>query len=90
VPPEIVTQIGDNIGQAVGVANESAQAKPYAPQILGVAKDAFVGGLHTVGYVAAGITFLAAIGVALYLPARARPGDPSENPAADALEPQPV
>jgi hypothetical protein len=48
-----------------------------------------VSGLHTVGLAAAGVTFLAALGVALFLPARARdeldvPGD------LFAIEPEPV
>ena len=45
-------------------------------------------GLHLVGLVAAGITLLAALGVAVFLPARAR-DDESENPLEEQ-EPQPV
>lgn len=49
VPADVLRQIGDNVGQAVGVANESPAAKQYAPQILAASKDAFVAGLHIVG-----------------------------------------
>jgi Na+/melibiose symporter-like transporter len=88
VPPTIVTQIGDNIGQAVGVATETPAAKPYATQILDVAKHGFVSGLHTIGFVAAGVVLLAAIGVALFLPARARVDDPSPDEPVEELQPQ--
>ncbi|MCU1502951.1 MAG: Drug resistance transporter, EmrB/QacA subfamily [Ilumatobacteraceae bacterium] len=90
VPPEVVTAIGDNIGQAVSVANESPVAKPFSAQILDVSKHAFVSGLHTVGWVAASVTMLAAIGVALFLPARARSDDPSDERPASHLEAQPA
>ncbi len=49
VPADVLRQIGDNVGQAVGVANESPAAKQCAPQILAASKDAFVAGLHIVG-----------------------------------------
>jgi EmrB/QacA subfamily drug resistance transporter len=88
VPAQIIGQVGDNIGQAVGVATEVPAAQPYSTQILGVSKDAFVGGLHTVGLVAAGITLLAALFVAVFLPARAR--DVDAEPAPGELEPQPA
>ncbi len=77
VPPQVLSQIGDNVGQAVGVAREAPAAKPYAAQILAASKDAFVGGLHTVGFVAAGVTLVAAVGVAIFLPARARADEDS-------------
>jgi Na+/melibiose symporter-like transporter len=91
VPPTVVTQIGDNVGQALGVATESPAAKPYAAQIVDVAKHSFVGGLHTVGFVAAGVTLIAAIGVAVFLPARAAPSeDPRDERPVGELEPQPA
>jgi EmrB/QacA subfamily drug resistance transporter len=88
VPAGLVGRIGDNVGQAVGVATEAPAAKPFAPQIISAAKEAFVGGLHVVGLVAAAITLLAAIGVALFLPARARDG--SSEPTVAELETQPA
>ena len=80
VPADVLRQIGDNVGQAVGVANESPAAKQYAPQILAASKDAFVAGLHIVGFVAAAVTLLAAVGVAVFLPARAAYDEPAAVP----------
>jgi len=83
VPAHVLTLIGDNVGQAVGIAHESPAAKQYAPQILAASKEAFTGGLHIVGFVAAGVTLIAAIGVAIFLPSRApaetEPGARSES-----------
>jgi EmrB/QacA subfamily drug resistance transporter len=87
VPAGLVRSIGDNVGQAVGVAARTPAARPYSEQILSVSKEAFVSGLHLVGLVAAAVTLLAAIGVALFLPARAR--DESIEPALAELEPEP-
>ena len=89
VPADVLTQIGDNVGQAVGVATQSPAAKQYAPQIVAASKDAFVGGLHTVGFVAAAVTLLAAVGVAIFLPARVTVGAPATESAAD-FETQPA
>jgi hypothetical protein len=86
--PAIIDQIGDNVGQAISVAQQSPDARPVATQVIGVAKDGFVGGLHLIGLVAAAVTLIAAIGVALYLPARAR--DVDEVTEVADLEPQPV
>jgi EmrB/QacA subfamily drug resistance transporter len=88
VPAGLVRSIGDNIGQAVGVATRTPAARPYSEEILGVSKEAFVSGLHLVGLVAAAVTLLAAVGVALFLPARAR--DESIEPVLAELEPQPA
>jgi Na+/melibiose symporter-like transporter len=87
VPAGLVRSIGDNVGQAVGVAARTPAARPYSEQILGVSKEAFVSGLHLVGLVAAAFTLLAAIGVALFLPARAR--DEGIEPTLAELEPEP-
>jgi hypothetical protein len=86
--PEIISQIGDNVGQAISVAQQSPTAQPIATQVVAVAKDGFVGGLHLIGFVAAAVTFLAAIGVALFLPARAR--DVDDIVELPELEPQPA
>jgi EmrB/QacA subfamily drug resistance transporter len=86
--PEVISQIGDNVGQAISVAQQSPAASPIAGQVVAVAKDGFVGGLHLIGFVAAAVTFLAAIGVALFLPARAR--DVDEVAELPELEPQPA
>jgi len=81
VPAGLLQQVRDNVGQAVGVARENPAARPYASHIVVAAKDSFVGGLHVIGLVAAAITFAAAIGVALFLPARAREDGAGSEPA---------
>ncbi|MFT3851248.1 MAG: MFS transporter [Ilumatobacteraceae bacterium] len=90
--PEVIRQLGDNVGQAIGVAHESPAAQPIATQVIAVAKDSFVSGMHLVGFVAAAVTLLAAIGVAVYLPARALEPDGVDGPSGTepALEPEPV
>src|SRR4051794_23089583 len=75
VPAPLLTVVQDNVGQAIGIAHQGGDAQPFAGQIIAAAGDAFVSGLHVVGFVAAGITLLAAIGVAIFLPARARVED---------------
>jgi EmrB/QacA subfamily drug resistance transporter len=76
LPPQLFAQVKDNVGQAIGVAHQGGPIRPFAPQIVRAADAAFVSGLHIVGLVAAGITLLAAIGVAMFLPARARDDEP--------------
>jgi Na+/melibiose symporter-like transporter len=88
VPAGVLTSVGDNIGQAVGAAHESAAAQPFAAQIISASNNAFVGGLHTVGFVAAGVTFVAAIAVAVFLPARAQAVAPIETGFVHELEGQ--
>jgi Na+/melibiose symporter-like transporter len=87
IPASLFAQVRDNVGQAIGIAKQAPAARPFSAQIIGAANETFVSGLHIVGLVAAGITVLAAIGVALFLPARARDHvSASEVPA----EPEPV
>jgi len=81
LPPELFAQVKDNVGHAIGVARQGGPVRPFATQIVRAAQDSFVSGLHIVGLVAAGVTLLAALGVALFLPARARDDEPA---AADA------
>jgi EmrB/QacA subfamily drug resistance transporter len=87
LPPELLTVVRDNVGQAIGIANQGSSAQPFADQIIRASGESFVSGLHIVGIAAAGITLLAAIGVAIFLPSRAQPdtpvidGDASEEPA---------
>lgn len=88
LPAGLFSQVRDNVGQAVGVANESRAARPFSGQIVNAAHDTFVSGLHQVGLVAAGITLLAALGVWLFLPARAR--DDVPFPVIDEERPAPV
>jgi len=85
LPAGLFSQVKDNVGQAVGVAKASPDARPFSSQIITAAHDTFVSGLHQVGLVAAAITLIAAVGVWLFLPARARD---VEAPVAE-LEPEP-
>jgi len=80
IPAPLFAQVKDNVGQAAGIARNAPAAKPYAAQIIKAAGESFVGGLHTTGIVAACITLIAAIGVALFLPARARDVDAAGSP----------
>ena len=72
LPAGLFDQVKDNVGQAVGIATNSAAAAPYKAQIIAAANDSFIGGIHIIGLVAACITFTAAVCVFKFLPARAR------------------
>ena len=86
LPGGLLHRVWDNVGQAVGVS-ASPQARPYAPHIASAAKDSFVSGLHLIGFLAAGITLVAAIGVALFLPARAI-DDTDDTPVPTPVAPE--
>jgi hypothetical protein len=88
IPARLFAQVKDNVGHAVAVATEVPAARQFADRIITAANDSFVSGLHLVAVVAAAITVLAAIGVAIFLPARVR-DDESEYPPADEPEPEP-
>jgi hypothetical protein len=85
LPARVLSAVGNNVGQAVGIANQTRP--PLGVQIADAAKESFVSGLHVIGFAAAAITFVAVIGVVLFLPARARDED---APPEDAPEPAPV
>ena len=85
LPAGLFSQVKDNVGQAVGVAKASPGARSFSSQIITAAHDTFVSGLHQVGLVAAGITLIAAVGVWLFLPARAL----DDDSPVPALEPEP-
>jgi hypothetical protein len=86
LPTPLLHRVWDNVGQAVTGANAAPGARPYAARIAAAAKDSFVGGLHLIGLVAAAVTLLAAIGVAVFLPARAQETavEPGVEPPAAA------
>src|SRR6476469_8401859 len=67
LPAGLFSEVKDNVGQAVGVAKASPDARPFSSQSITAAHDTFVSGLHQVGLVAAGITLIAAVGVWLFL-----------------------
>lgn len=73
LPAPLLRAVADNVGQAVAVARELPAAKPFAPQIIDAANHSFVGGMHIAFTAAAAVTAIAAVGVARFLPARARP-----------------
>jgi hypothetical protein len=75
LPQGLLSNVRDNVSQATGIAR-SGGAQSFSAQILDAAGESFVSGLHIVGLVAAGITLLAAIGVAIFLPARALAEEP--------------
>ena len=93
LPSNLLTVVRDNVGQAIGIAHQGGPAAPFSGQIVNAAGESFVSGLHIVGLAAASITFLAAVGVAIFLPARARAEDPvtiedaarAEDEHADAV-----
>jgi DHA2 family multidrug resistance protein-like MFS transporter len=87
LPAPVFAQVRDNVGQAVGVARQAAPARPFSGQIIDAAGQSFVSGLHIIGLVAACVTLTAAIGVALFLPARARDVDDEGPVFTPVLEP---
>ena len=94
LPADLLTVVRDNVGRAIGIAHQGGPAQPYSGQIIDAAGESFVSGLHIVGLVAAGITLLAAIGVAIFLPARARVEDAivldGTDTDSDGEEPLPI
>ncbi len=87
VPADVLSRLGDNVGQAIERGTQRRRLRQR--RIIDTAKSSFVSGLHTVGLVAAGVVFLAAVGVALFLPARARDDD-VVVPSTVYAEPEPV
>jgi hypothetical protein len=85
VPAGLLETVRDNVGQAIGVARNAPGAESVASRIVDAANDSFVGGLHLVGLVAAGVVFIACIGVIRYLPARPRDEDAVAGPGEAAV-----
>jgi hypothetical protein len=63
--------VRNNVGQAIAIAHQRGTASDVSRQIARAAQESFVSGLHIIGVAAAAVTLLAAIGVVLFLPARA-------------------
>lgn len=72
VPGTLLAKIEDSLGSALGVARDVPSAKPYASRIIDAAQHSFVTGMHAAVLVAAGIAAIGAVGVLIWLPARAR------------------
>ena len=71
LPVALTRAVSDNVGRAIGVAH-SPQAGQFGTAISDLARRSFVSAFHTADYVGAGIMVLAALGVVIWLPARAR------------------
>jgi EmrB/QacA subfamily drug resistance transporter len=69
LPASVLDRIGGNIQAGVSIGNETGGA--LGDQIVQVARESFMSGMHLAVLVAAGITLVAAVGVFLWLPARA-------------------
>jgi Na+/melibiose symporter-like transporter len=92
LPASLLTQVKEGIGQAVGAVAQNPQAKPFAARITSAADSSFISGFHLAAVVAAMVIGVAAAAVVIWLPARARPADPSdlavpiEEPADEIVE----
>ena len=71
VPAQLTAAVKANVGQAVSVAG-SSRAGRLGPALLSIARTSYVSALHTATLVGAGVMLLAAVGVAVWLPARDR------------------
>ncbi len=83
-PPALLAEVKQGIGQAVAVA-QSPQAKPLAARITRAADASFISGFHLAAVVAAIVISVAALGVVIWLPARARDDAPDLAGAAGAV-----
>jgi EmrB/QacA subfamily drug resistance transporter len=83
LPARVLSAVGNNVGQAVGIAQQTRP--PLSAQIASAAKESFVSGMHVIGFAAAAITFVAVIGVVLFLPARARNEEPAPDDAQETV-----
>jgi EmrB/QacA subfamily drug resistance transporter len=84
LPPSLLALVKDNVGQAVGIAREAPAAQPFAGQIVQAANESFVSGMHLAFTIGAAITFIAAVGVARFLPTRAHDHDVVFVPETEA------
>jgi Na+/melibiose symporter-like transporter len=89
LPPDLFERVKDNVASALGIATRIPEAQQFRSQIVSAANESFVSGLHIIGLIAAFITLLAAVGVLIFLPARARDEVDIVSTASD-LEPMPV
>jgi EmrB/QacA subfamily drug resistance transporter len=71
IPASLLSQVKGGIGTAIGAAS-NPQARPFAAQITNAARSSYVSGLHLAAIVAACVIAVAAVGVMIWLPARAR------------------
>jgi hypothetical protein len=71
VPASLTVQAKSSIGAALGVVADTPAARPYAAQITGAAKEAFVSGFHLVLVLSVGVLLIALVCVLKWLPSRA-------------------
>jgi EmrB/QacA subfamily drug resistance transporter len=81
VPAPLLAQVKGGIGQAVGTVAQNPQARPFATRIIHAANASFVSGFHLAAVASAVIIAIAATGVVIWLPARARDDEPEPEPA---------
>jgi EmrB/QacA subfamily drug resistance transporter len=72
IPGSLLAQIKDSLGSALGVVKEVPSARPFAGRIVDAARHSFLTGMHAAVLVAAVIAVVGAVGVLIWLPARAR------------------
>jgi EmrB/QacA subfamily drug resistance transporter len=87
LPGGLLAQVRDNVAHALTVAHQAVDARPFAGQITAAANESFTSGLHIIGLIAAGITFVAALSVLKFLPARAAD---HQDAVASSSSPEPV
>jgi EmrB/QacA subfamily drug resistance transporter len=75
----VLDRIGGNIQAGISVGQDTGG--PLGDQIVSVARDSFMSGMHLAVFVAAGIVAVAALGVFKWLPARAPAGVGGEGAA---------
>jgi EmrB/QacA subfamily drug resistance transporter len=96
IPGNVLDRIGGNIQAGVSIGRDTPGA--LGERIVSVAQDAFMSGMHLGVLVAASITLLAAVGVFLWLPARAPapdipaplPGGPADAEAGGRHDESPI
>jgi EmrB/QacA subfamily drug resistance transporter len=71
VPAELVAQAKTGIGSALSLVQDDPAAAPHASRIVAAARSSYVGGMHSAIAVASVVLLVAAIGVLVWLPARA-------------------
>jgi EmrB/QacA subfamily drug resistance transporter len=90
LPATVLDRIGGNIQAGLSVGRDTGGA--LGDQIVEVARDSYMAGMHLAVLVAAGITLLAAIGVFLWLPATAQSADAADGatPVEPPVDPVPA